>query len=102
MKLNITQPGDTGPLKISGTLDIYTVDTLRDVLAEHVKQQTALLLDLSEVDGCDVAGLQLLCSAHKSAEASRAPFAVTALSQAVVESCAALGLLTEQFQAGAV
>lgn len=99
MKLNITQPDNAGPLKISGTLDIYAAEALRDALAQRVHHQTTLTLDLSEVDGCDVAALQLLYSARKSAEASSEGFAVTTFSQAMINACEALGFALEQLKA---
>jgi len=99
MKLNITNTGNPETLKLSGTLDINAADALRDTLAQHVQQRSALTLDLSEVDGCDVAGLQLLCSARKSTEAACQAFEVTTVSQAVIDAFAALGLSTDQLKA---
>jgi anti-anti-sigma factor len=96
MKLNITQSDGHGPLKIAGTLDIYSADTLRDALYQHLQSRPALALDLSGADACDVTALQLICSARKSAEAAGRPFTVTDVSPAVAQTCAAFGLVSEQ------
>jgi anti-anti-sigma regulatory factor len=63
-------------------------------------------VDLSGVDSCDAAALQLLCAAKLSASRLRKTFRVVSLSPAVLETCAAIGLplaeLAAQEVAGAI
>jgi anti-anti-sigma regulatory factor len=58
-----------------------------------------LRLDLSGVDSCDAAVLQVLLAARKSASQLEKPFGVVSLSAAVLETCAALGLPLEELAA---
>jgi anti-anti-sigma regulatory factor len=84
----MTLSKDKGPglLRISGNLDIDEADSLREALLAADLSE----LDLSEVEGCDAAGLQvLLAAAGKS-------FQITAISNAVTQMAIALGLSLEE------
>jgi len=102
MKLNITNNESEGVLKFSGTLDIYAVDAARDVLIQHVQNNPRLILDLSEVEECDVAGLQLLFSVRKTIESLCKSLEVKRVSQAIIDACAALGLGMDQLTASSL
>jgi anti-anti-sigma factor len=90
---------NAGPLRVAGTLDAYAAAELRGALARALGERPELAVDLSGVESCDFTTIQLLCSARRSAGQAGKPFVVTALSEAVVEACAALGLSPEAFSA---
>jgi anti-anti-sigma regulatory factor len=78
----------TGVLKISGPLDIDAADSLRepDVAA-----------DLSGVDMCDAAAVQVLLAAHGNLAYSGKAFRIVAASEAVTVTAAALGFSIGEF-----
>jgi phospholipid transport system transporter-binding protein len=62
-----TESGAGQTLALSGAITVYTVESHRDHLLEHWHTRADITVDLSGVDACDCAGLQLLCAARKSA-----------------------------------
>jgi anti-anti-sigma regulatory factor len=81
----------TGELKISGTLDIDATNSLRDALLDCLLHQPEVGVDLSEVDACDAAALQILFAARRDSAAAGKAFRATA-SEAVTGVAEALGL----------
>jgi anti-anti-sigma factor len=81
-----------GVLQLAGELGIDVVEQLHTVLRDFVHTATRPTIDLTQVDTCDSAALQLLCSARKTAECEGKPFELLGLSAAIVETSAALGL----------
>ena len=93
--MTLTKDKATGVLQISGTLDIDGADSLREALLDCSLHQSAaadLSADLSDVDGCDAAALQVLLAARRDAVAAGKAFRITAASNAVTDTAAALGL----------
>lgn len=91
MNLNITRTAD-GQLKLAGALDIYSASSLRDSLQDAFQSTGPIRLDLADVSGGDVTGLQLLFSGRKTASSSGREFVVTSLSPAIREAGTSLGL----------
>jgi anti-anti-sigma factor len=89
--MNLSHNNMTGELKISGTLDIDSANPLREVLLDCFQHQPEVAADLSEVDGCDAAALQVLLAGRSEAAARGKVFRVSASSQAIRETAAALG-----------
>ena len=81
----------TKTLKIKGILDAGQVPELRRTLLAGFAQAGSVELDLSQVEGCDAVGLQVLLSARATAERSGKPLRLTSLSPAVKEAAASLG-----------
>jgi anti-anti-sigma factor len=90
--MTLTKDNITGQLKISGTLDMVTANTLREALLECFLLEPEVVADLSAVDGCDAAALQVLLAGHKDAASFGKPFRMNAASPAVLETAEALGL----------
>jgi anti-anti-sigma factor len=90
--MTFEQDKTTGTLKIAGHMRIDEVDSLKSALSQYVLNEPRLALDLSAVEYCDAAGLQLLLAAEKTAAHLHKPFALNAVSEAVTNSAAALGL----------
>src|SRR5579872_2922584 len=79
-------------LKITGALDINTVAEIHTALRELFSHPSNLSLDLSEIETCDAAGLQLLQSAEKTAETSARRLEFVGVPAAVRDTASALGL----------
>jgi anti-anti-sigma regulatory factor len=82
----------TGELKISGTLNIDGADSLREALLGCFLGQGGVTVNLSEVDACDTAALQVLLAAQRNAAAVGKPFHVREAPSSVTDTAAALGL----------
>jgi anti-anti-sigma factor len=90
--MRITQDELQGILKISGALDIGNADALREALSEGLRRYPEFKLDLSAIDSCDTACLQLLWSARQSALRQGNTWQVGAWSPAMEAAGAAIGL----------
>lgn len=95
----LTNHEDAGLLTIAGSLDISHGDELREALRVHVQAHPSPSLDLSGVEACDAAILQLLWSAHRTATHEEKRLAVTAWSGAVRQAGAAVGVSFEELEA---
>ena len=79
-----------------GPLTIYEVGELHQAFVTGFTDRRGLLLDLTGVTECDTAGVQLLCSARKSAEENEAPFGIIGIALAVLKALEACGLVPEK------
>jgi anti-anti-sigma factor len=82
-------------VKLAGTLDINHTEELRSALLSELNALPELVLDLSAVNGCDAAGLQVLCALQKSAQGSGKTFRISEPSNAMRECSAIAGLSLE-------
>ncbi|HEY2015644.1 MAG TPA: STAS domain-containing protein [Bryobacteraceae bacterium] len=80
-----------GPLKISGSLSIRTITELHRQLSAYAVQGPDLVVDLSAVQECDTAGLQLIVSLRKTAAERKQHLLFAHVSPALAETAAALG-----------
>ncbi|SPE29287.1 hypothetical protein SBA3_1540005 [Candidatus Sulfopaludibacter sp. SbA3] len=85
-----------GVLTISGAAAIIDVAELRDALRGFIGEVPRPVLDLSQVDTCDTAVLQLLWAARKTAENSDKHLKLTGISETVQAAAAVLGLDFEE------
>lgn len=88
-------------LQIAGTLEIREADELLRALRDFVQDEVQPVIDLSGVEKCDTAALQLLCSARKTALAAGKSLQVIDTPPAVHDAAAALGLRLDEV-AGAI
>jgi anti-anti-sigma factor len=89
--VQITKDENSGVVRIQGALSIGEVAEMREALCHSLSEKSNLVLDLSAVESCDTAALQLLCSARKTVD-SRGQVRLVGLCGAVVNAAAALGL----------
>ena len=82
-------------LKIAGVLRIHSADELRVALEDFIRTTSVPVVDLSGVTQCDTAGLQLLCSAVRTAGGMGKSLGLQAASAAVRDGADALGLRLE-------
>ena len=79
-------------LKLAGVLEIAMAEELHTALRDFIYEAAGPVIDLSEVEACDTAALQLLCSARKTAEGAGKPFALRGVPAAIEGAGAAHGL----------
>lgn len=87
---------DDGVLRARGDLHISEAEELKAALLRELAASPAVVLDLSDVNSCDAASFQLLCSLRKSAERDGKQYRIAARSAAVREECAILGISLEE------
>jgi len=68
MELNIDKTGDAGILKIEGELTIQNAETLKQALIDALGKVQLCRLELNSLTRIDLAAIQLLYTAYKSAE----------------------------------
>jgi anti-anti-sigma regulatory factor len=95
-------PGDpvrpaAQPTTLGPSLTLYTAEEVRVRLMDLLQLPGDLVLDLSQVEKCDCAGLQLLCSAQKSAVMSGRHIRIIYCSQAILAAAEAIGLQRDAF-----
>jgi anti-anti-sigma factor len=91
---------DNGVLWCGGTLGIQSVEDLRMTLAEHLKQNPVLRLDLSAVQECDACGLQLLYAAARQAGSAGKRFEISGVSESIRNTSTILGLSLDELMTG--
>lgn len=86
---------NSAALRIQGPLTISSVEELHEVLTRYASREPNLVLDLSGVETCDAAGLQLLCSLRRSAAALGKRLRISTVSEPFTTLASALGLPVE-------
>lgn len=79
-------------LTIDGTLSIMDAAQIREEMLQSLEETEGLVLDLSGVDGCDAAGIQLIWSLWKAAEGQGKDFHLETTSESVVETLLRCGI----------
>lgn len=86
-------------VKPNGELTIRNAEELRRLqgaLAAILDRDGDLMVDLGQVRECDAAGLQLICSARKSAAQRARGFQIAGISPEVEAAARELGVAFEQ------
>jgi anti-anti-sigma regulatory factor len=84
-----------GVLRLGGDLHIGDVEALRSALLMELAASPALELELSGVERCDTASLQILCSLGRSADRDGKGLRLHGTPAALSEPGAILGLSLE-------
>ena len=87
-------------LCVAGTLDLYAAEGLRDALLELVEQTAHPRVDLTAVESCDIACLQLLGAAVRTAAGQGTPLAIAGSGDAVPLLCRQLGTSMDELLQG--
>lgn len=84
------------PITLAGEWSIANAAELHQLLVESLDASGApgggIVLDLAGVQACDTAALQLVCSLRRAAAERGLHWRVAALSPAIAETAAAIGL----------
>lgn len=83
-------------LKIEDAMSVYEAAVVRERLMACLDNCDGLSLDLSELKDCDIAGVQLLYSAKRTAEDQGKYFKVAGASDSVVDALARAGINPDQ------
>lgn len=82
---HVTQHDGEPSLRLAGALTIYTVAQARDEIPAHLAKHGARVLDLSDIEELDTAGVQLLLWLKRDLAAKGTTLALVRHSPAVVE-----------------
>lgn len=77
-------------LKVTGELTIPFAAEFRGALLDAFDEAAGVIVDLGGVNSVDITGLQLLCSAHRTACARGKGFSVEGLTNPVLSEAACL------------
>ncbi len=101
--MQITRSENGSSLTLEGRLDISAAEELRQSLCDLLDGSSSAVVDLSAVEACDTAALQVLLAARRTAERDNKNLRFESLDGAVAESCGALGVNISElrFEAGA-
>ncbi len=86
-------PSLPSTIKITGEVTILTVDALQKELLSAFEITKNVIIDISGVTELDLAGMQLLCSAHRSSYAHGMEFNVMGHNQLIWQMATASGHL---------
>ena len=84
-------------ITIEGALSAYEVADLKDRLLDGFTNHPGVVVDVNSVGECDTLGVQLLCSAVKTAEKMKKIFKITGTSHGLSEAVAGVGLDAEDY-----
>lgn len=91
---------EENPLTFGGEWSIGNAEELRKLLTGFLEPGPDVILDLSAVQACDTAAMQLICSLHRTGIDRGQHIRIAALSPAIVETAAALGLPIPELEGG--
>jgi anti-anti-sigma factor len=69
MNPEATNENNDVTLPLDGEITIQRASELKDLIWSHLQNSKIIHLDASKITAIDVAGLQLLCSMHRTAQA---------------------------------
>ena len=92
MSIEQEEKGGGMTLKIAGSFSIYEATSHREALLAALTTHDDVVVDLNGVEACDVAGIQLLCSAGKTAADNGKRLSVTAAPPSVVNVMDEMGI----------
>ena len=84
-------------IKLNGTISIYEAADIHKRILQSFTENNTVSIDLSDVDTCDAAGMQLLFSAIKAGEEKGNQIIITQASEAFQETARLIGLQQELF-----
>jgi anti-anti-sigma regulatory factor len=68
MSATFTKTGDTGVVKLDGDLTLSNAEEIKKTLIKAILDSDSVKVKFGKVQNVDLSCLQLLCSAHRSAE----------------------------------
>lgn len=92
MKNNKLKIKEKAKLKIEGSMSIYEMNDLRTRFVSFIEENDFLELDIKDVFECDTSGIQLLCSALRSAREKGKKINIVGKSQAVEDALSRAGM----------
>lgn len=81
-------------LRLKGDVTLESISELKNGLLEALEQESALVVDCEKVEKIDLAGLQLLCAAHRAALSQNKKFSLRGCDEGIFKAA--------QFEAGLI
>jgi len=78
----------TAVVTITGSFDLTQIEEAHTRLQNALASHRQVLLDLSAVDGIDLAGLQLVCAVHRTAQEAGVGFYLSSPLPVCIVECA--------------
>jgi anti-anti-sigma regulatory factor len=82
---SVDAPG-TITVVVTGEMTIQNAGEIRDVLLQAFSEGERLILEMGKVSVIDLAGLQLMCAAHRSSIADKKHFSVSGIYNEAIKS----------------
>ncbi len=82
-------------LILEGNLSIYEACALRERVISSLRDAGTLELDLTDIRECDTSGLQILCSAKKTADKKGGRIVITGIPRVVEDAMMKTGITHE-------
>jgi anti-anti-sigma factor len=83
---NRSDKPDAGILIVNGEMTIQNAGEIRSALLEAFAGVEVLSLDMTDVTEIDLAGLQLLCAAHRTSTTDKKSFSISGTDNETVKS----------------
>lgn len=99
-KKSKTKAGEIMDVKLEGELTIQRVAELKTCLVAALDDSDGLVIDLKDVGRADLTFLQLLCSAHRTAQRVGKFVKLSEVSEAVDNAVTAAGFLRDNMACG--
>lgn len=96
IRITTEEQGDNLLVAPEGPLTIYEAGSLHETFLSGFQNHKGMILDLRAVTDCDTAGVQLLCSARKTADQTGKKFSVDGIGPAVLKALDSCGLTPEK------
>ena len=74
--INPTENSDSVLLTLSGELTLYSINTVLDKIKETLAEYPAVTLEINQVTGMDLSGIQLIYSIKKTLETENKKFSL--------------------------
>jgi anti-anti-sigma factor len=87
-------------LALSGEMTIQRIAEIKKQLSEILAETNELALDLKDVNRADLTFLQLLCSAHRTAQSSGKKIHCSEVSEAVDQAISDAGFVRDNMGCG--
>ena len=91
LQLQVDVGENVRTIRAEGELSITTAGALKTALVEGLRTEARTVLDASSITSVDLAGLQLVCSAHRTYRARDAALEFSTVSEVVRKTAVAAG-----------
>lgn len=96
MDITIEEREDKKALRFGDNFTVFEIADIKKEIIKPLSQETVLELDLSEVEECDTAGIQLLLSLMKSARDKENNISFINISDAIRNTAIGIGIDPEE------
>lgn len=84
-------------IKLEGALSAYEVANIKPKLIDGLEKNSGITIDLQDITECDTLGIQLICSAAKTAKLQNKDFSISTKSELCWTAAQNIGLDLEPY-----